>query len=182
MPIHRRGAYGFTLIEVLVVVLLVGILLSVVVTSFTGVDREQELRGYVERLALRIELARDKALQANKEWGVYVNEDGVSFAVFDDTNGEWMPQGGRHFTADSYSQTLDFDVEVESFEGNLVTLEGEAVDAEDEKKDFPTIVLFSSGETTPFTISLTPKDWDSNPWQLASDGFSRTEVSRPEQI
>jgi len=164
------------------VVLLVSILMGVVVSSFTGVDQEQELRGYAERLAMRIELARDKALQANREWGAYVDQDGVRFAVFDEINGEWLPQAGRYFVAEDYSQTLDFTVEVESFEGHLATVEGDTVESGNEENEFPQIILFSSGETTPFVISLQPKDWLTAAWQLDSDGFSRTTLTRADQI
>ena len=90
----QRGS-GFTLIEILVVVLVVAILMGVVVGSFTGVDKEQELQGFAERLALRIELARDKALQSNKEWGVYIDEDGIRFAEFDEVNEEWLDRAER---------------------------------------------------------------------------------------
>ena len=165
---------GFTLIEILVVVLVVSILMGVVVNSFTGADREQTLRGYSERLALKIELARDKALQANREWGVYIDRDGVRFAEFDETNGEWIMRGEKPFSADNYDAQVAFEVEVEALAGQLT-------DTEDDDKELPTIVLFSSGETTPFEISIEPQDWETRPWLLASDGFTRTSVSRDEQ-
>ncbi len=185
---------GFTLIEVLIVVLLISILMAMVVGSFTGADREQELRGYAERLALRIELARDKALQANREWGIYIDDEGARFAIFDEVNGTWMPQSGRHFIPEAFSRYVEFDVEVEAYEAELFTapdddfgggldfapgLSSAADDAGEEEP--PTIVLFSSGETTPFTILLSPREWRTNPWQLSSDGFSRTEVQRADQ-
>ncbi len=168
----RRTA-GFTLIEILVVVLVVSILMGVVVASFTGADREQALRGYAERLALRIEMARDKSLQANREWGFYVDENGVRFAEFDEINAEWIPRGERPFSAESFDSELEIEVDVEDFDFLL----GEADEDED---DLPDVVLFSSGETTPFTITLDPVDWETRPWHLSSDGFTRTELTRGE--
>ena len=44
-------------------------------------------------------------------------------------------------------------------------------------EDTPQIVVFSSGEITPFTIILEP-DWESRPWLVSSDGISRTEAQR----
>ncbi len=159
---------GFTLIEILVVVLVVSILMGVVIASFSGADREQTLRGYAERLALKIELARDKSLQANREWGVYIDDEGVRFAEFDEVNGEWIPRADKPFSAESYEQALEYEVDVEEFDALLG----------DEDEDLPDIVLFSSGETTPFTITLAPRDWETQPWALTSDGFTRTDVSR----
>jgi general secretion pathway protein H len=163
---------GFTLIEILVVVLVVSILMGVVVSSFTGVDREQTFRGYAERLALRIEIARDKAMQANREWGVYLDREGVRFAEFDEINGEWVPRSEKPFMPDSFDTEVEFRVEVEEIPGAL----DQQADADDE--DLPSIVLFSSGETTPFEITIAPVEWEAAPWLLASDGFTRTTVSR----
>jgi len=168
---HQRG---FTLIEILVVVIVVSVLMGVVVNSFTGVDREQTLRGYSERLALRIEIARDRALQANREWGLYIDDDGVRFAEFDETNGEWVERTSKPFAGESYDREVRFGIEVEELEGALREPEGE-------DKNLPDIVLFSSGETTPFEISIDPMQWETTPWLLSSDGFTRTGVARGEQ-
>jgi general secretion pathway protein H len=162
---HRAG---FTLIEILVVVLVVSIIMGVVVGSFTGVDKEQELRGFAERLALRIELARDRALQRNQEWGLYIDEDGIRFAEFDEVNVEWLDRVERPFNNESYTSSLEIRVKATEFETQLL---GEA-------KELPEIVLFSSGETTPFEIEIEPTDWETRPWLLSSDGFSRTGLDR----
>lgn len=164
-------AHGFTLIEVLVVVIVVGVLMSVVAAGFTGADREQALRGYTERLALRIELARDKAVQTNREWGMYVENDGIRFAEFDPVNAEWLPRGDRPFGQEGFARDLSFAVEVEAFAG--------LPDTED-TEDQPDVLLFSSGETTPFSIQLEPRDWITAPWLLSSDGFTRTIAVRDE--
>ena len=47
---------------------------------------------------------------------------------------------------------------------------------EDDQSATPDIVLFSSGETTPFEISVEPSLFESAAWQLHSDGFTRTQL------
>ena len=177
-PVAVRQS-GFTIIEILVGVLVVSILMGVVVSSFTGVDREQSLRGYCERLALKIEFARDKALQANREWGVYIDADGVRFAEFDEINGEWVQRVEKPFTPEAYDTALRFEVELEEIPGALAQstdlLEGDV-------EDLPNIVLFSSGETTPFEITIQPEEWQTTPWLLHSDGFTRTAVERGDGV
>jgi general secretion pathway protein H len=167
---------GFTLIEILVVVLVISILMGVVVNSFTGADREQTLRGYAERLALRIEMARDKALQANREWGVYIDRESVRFAEFDEINGEWLERTQRPFAPEKYDSQVRIEVEIEDYPD----LSAFANEGSNDDEELPTIVLFSSGETTPFEISIEPLDWDTEPWHLVSDGFTRVAVSRGE--
>ncbi len=176
---YRTPTAGFTLVEILVVVLVVSILMGVVVGSFTGVDREQTLRGYCERLALKIEHARDKALQANREWGVYIDEDGVRFAEFDEINGEWIQRVEKPFAAEDYVEGLRFELEIEEIPGALALNNQQPDEDEDE---IPNIVLFSSGETTPFTLSVEPEDWETTPWLLRSDGFTRTSLERGDEV
>ena len=176
MTTHRGG---FTLIEVLVVVLLISILMSVVVGTFTGSNRDQVLLGYVERLALRIEMARDRAVQRNQEWGIYVERDGVRFAEFDTVNGEWLEKMERPFKRDPDAEGLEFDAKVESYEA-LPTSAGGLDD--DEEGEIPQIILFSSGEVTPFTLEVQPTEWEAPPWILTSDGFTRTAFERAEEL
>ncbi len=176
MPtVPRHG--GFTLIEVLVVVLLISILMSVVVGTFTGTNRDQTLLGYVERLALRIEMARDRAVQRNQEWGLYVERDGVRFAEFDIVNGEWIEQAERPFKRDPDAAGLEFDATVESYQALPSDAGGLGDDAEGE---IPQIILFSSGEITPFSLEVQPTEWEAPAWILSSDGFTRTAFERAE--
>jgi len=175
---HEPVRTGFTLIEILIVVLVVAILMGVVVSAFSGVDREQKLRGYVERLVMRIEFARDKALQANREWGIYVDDEGVSFAEFDEINDTWVRRSEKPFARESFATTLAFSVEIEQLP-ELPTQRDASNDPEDR---LPEILLFSSGETTPFKIRIEPRDWESQPWLVHSDGFSRAAMARDEDV
>ena len=61
---------GFTLIELLVVVAIVAVLAGMIGTSFIGSGRNQAMEGFAHRMAQRIELARDRALQ-RKEWALH---------------------------------------------------------------------------------------------------------------
>lgn len=175
MSVYTSSSRGFTLIEILVVVLVVSILMGVVASSFSGSDREQTLRGYSERLALRIEFARDKALQSNREWGVFIDEEGVRFAEFDEINALWSMRGDKPFNADPYDRQVELSVSVEDLPGTLQA-------PEDPDEDIPNIVLFSSGETTPFEITIAPVDWETRTWLLTSDGFTRTAATRGDDV
>ncbi len=166
-PSRSRCHRGFTLLEVLVVVVIVGILTGTVILGFTGADMEQELKGAAQRLAVRVELARQHALQRNREWGIYVRDESYAFAELDPETGSWIERSGRPFDQEDLPDAIRLRVATEGV-GELPFADGE---------DLPQIVVFSSGEITPFTIMLEP-DWDTIPWLVSSDGLSRAAASR----
>lgn len=160
---------GFTLVELLVVVVLVAVLTSTVILGFTGADAEQRLRGSAEQLAYAIELARQYALQRNREWGLYVEPDAVQFVEFDPDQQAWVVRTERPFGAVEPVANVELRVESEEYEQL----------AREDQEELPGVILFSSGEVTPFTLYLEP-GWDAPAWEVSSDGISRTRARRSE--
>jgi general secretion pathway protein H len=165
----RRFNRGFTLLELLVVIALVAILTGTVILGFTGADTEQRLKGSAEQLAYTIELARQYALQRNREWGLYVTEDELRFAEFDPDQQDWIDQVQRPFG------------DVEIMANVLLRAESEGLDqlTDTERAALPQVVLFASGEVTPFTVRLEP-EWNTPAWTVSSDGISRVTAERGE--
>lgn len=162
-----RAARGFTLLELLIVIVLAATLLGTVVLGFTGADTEQRLRGQADKLAYTIELARQYALQRNREWGLFIEPDSLRFAEFDPEREQWQTQSGRPWG--------DLDL----MDGVTLRVESEEIGAisEADREHLPKVLLFSSGEVTPFTLFLEP-EWETLPWEVSSDGLSRTLAER----
>ena len=161
-----RTCNGFSLLELLVVIAIVGILTGTVILGFTGADLEQYLKGEADRFAIRVELARQHALQRNREWGIYVEEGGYRFAEFDPERGVWLERNQRPFNAVTPYDTITLRVETE---GDALPTTG--------VKDLPQIIVFSSGEITPFNLYFEP-GWDSARWVVQSDGLSSATAER----
>lgn len=160
---------GFTLLELLVVIVLVSVLMGTVVLGFTGADTEQRLKASAEQLAYSIELARQYALQRNREWGLYVEPDTIQFSEFDPEQESWVEQAGRPFGNIPLVENVELRVEAEGLEGLT----------EAERQNLPKVILFSSGEVTPFTLFLEP-EWDTRAWEVSSDGVARVHAERAE--
>jgi general secretion pathway protein H len=78
-----RRAGGFTLIEVLLVILLIGLLAATVVYSFSGESRQQLLGKETEKLQARIQLAAELAMLKNVELGLFIDAKGYRFMLFE---------------------------------------------------------------------------------------------------
>ena len=170
---------GFTLLEILVVIAIAAVLSGAVMLGFTGADEAQRLRGVAERIQARLELARENALQRNREWGVHVEKTGYKFVEFDPLTGKWAEQSQRPFQADGQTSRIEFRVAVDGLEAGELSLgatsEEEQEQGEAKRDDLPDILIFSSGEVTPFEWTVSPT-WDAAPWVVRNDGLSITEV------
>jgi general secretion pathway protein H len=89
VPVASRRAAGFTLLEILVVVLIIGIMTAVMVLSmnFTGHDTELSTEG--KRLLALMKYARDQAELQTRNYGVVFSRHGYEFVVYGVRSGAW---------------------------------------------------------------------------------------------
>lgn len=84
-------ARGFTLIEVLMVVLLVGIIAGIIVLAANPSSPERSIATEMDRMASIISLALDEAQAENRELGLKVLAKGYGFVAFDEAQQIWQP-------------------------------------------------------------------------------------------
>lgn len=147
---HNRG---FTLMEVMVVVVIVGIMISFAVLSI-GNPGAGQLEKEARRLAALVELAGEESILQAQELGLKLDSDSYSFLAY---NGErWVPLEQDNLLKPRQlpdGMRLELDVEGKPLFG---------LDESDEEKqdsareaDLPQVFLLSSGEITPpFEVSL----------------------------
>lgn len=99
---HKARRSGFTLLEILVVLTIMGILLGVVSVKALPSER-QNLQEEVRRLALLMAVARDEAILVNKAIALDVDNDGYRFLRREES--EWLPfKGDEQLRERSYAQ------------------------------------------------------------------------------
>jgi general secretion pathway protein H len=83
----RRAAQGFTLLELLVVLVIAGIMLGMV--SFNAMPSERQvLQNDAQRIALLLQLARDEAILRNRPIAFEADTDRYRFLLREDN--EWQ--------------------------------------------------------------------------------------------
>lgn len=163
---------GFTLIEVLMVVVILGIVASVVVISFTGADRQRDLVREAKRLALVVEMARDESILSGLEYGLDVFEESYQFLVFDIDRDRWIALTGSPYGEHLLAEGVGFDLQIEDFTLDAARLfQGDSLD-----EHTPEVIILSSGDLTPFTMEFVP-GWEGTHWVVSTDGLAAAEAA-----
>ena len=87
----RRTAAGFTLVEILVVMVIIGITLGMASLNAIPSPR-QDLENEAKRLTLLLQLARDEAIVRNKQVAFEATPERYHFLVRNETG--WIPMNG----------------------------------------------------------------------------------------
>ena len=132
---------GFTLIEILVVLLIVSVLVGITVPSLPGFVDTADYDLEARRLELLLNMARGEAILDSVEFGFDLTDDGYEFLCYDESVQRWRRQESPYQTR-QLPDGLSLDLRVLNSEFNL---KGESL---------PTVLILSSGETTPVTMTL----------------------------
>ena len=147
-PVLSTGQSGFTLMELLVVLVLIGIVAGLASLSL-GNGAERKLRSETERLAATLRLARDELLiTGESDRALGLRRDGYSFlelVVLDDNTREWQPLLDPQLGPRAFEQGL---IEVE------LELDGKRTPLAQTGGWEPHIYLGNTGEMTPARIIL----------------------------
>lgn len=87
----RSAQQGFSLIELLVVIVIIGLLSSVVVMTMT--DPRGRITGDADRFAGRIRAARDSAIVSGRPMALWVSQTGYGFARREGGNWRSLDEG-----------------------------------------------------------------------------------------
>lgn len=167
MGFPERRLQGFTLLELLVVLLILAVISSVLVLSFTDTGRTRTMQATVERVALVLELARTEVTTRNEVWSFHIDNDYYLFKKVNPVSNEWLTIDVRPFQPTSIGQELEFvthlDQEDKRFES---TTRGEQ----------PLLVLYPSGEVSPFQLEIRLRHAEKRLY-LTSDGFQKIGIT-----
>jgi general secretion pathway protein H len=85
----RVRSSGFTLVEIMIVVFIIGLISAAAVITFGGQSRDTELDREAERLDALFDYAREQAELQTRDFGFRTNRVSYQFVVFDPMTNEW---------------------------------------------------------------------------------------------
>lgn len=154
---------GFTLIEILVVVLIIGIMIAGMVLSVRMAHGDRELEEERDRLLALTDYMRDQAALQGREFGLRCFRGGYEFVVFvrdpdNPDNGLWQRlENDQMMRARHLPSGLEMELAVD---GRTIVLPEESAQKGDlqEPVDLsPQVMLYSSGELNLFELTLRRK-------------------------
>lgn len=162
-----RRLRAFTLIEILVVVSIIGIVLSIAVLSLGILGDDRELREEARRFTALVQVAQDEAVMQGREFGIEFMSSGFRFVEYDPFLNTWGEIIGDETLR---MRQLPGDAEFNLWiEGQRVLLDDEPAAFDDPEEDdrpsgietyAPHVLVFSSGDMTPFELHVTRRDLD----------------------
>jgi general secretion pathway protein H len=137
-----NSACGFTLLELMVVIVIVGIVLSFMTLSAGTDKRAEQLEREAQRIVALLQLASDDAVMRSEQLALRVGETDYEFMILDDD--KWVPLEDDHaLRAREMPAGIELRLELQDNPPPELT---------SEDSDQPQVFLLSSGEMTPFVL------------------------------
>jgi len=164
---------GFTLIEVLLVIVVVGIMVAAIQINFSTSKPDEQLHKESVRFAHVFNAVAEFGLLNNLELGLYTSENSYQFVGYDGVR--WSPLEDNQLLAlyqlpDAVEIRLIFDdlplEQPNLIEADLFIPDDEQLEqmqdemSEDEKPIIPQVYILSGGDITPFRVEFTLVDND----------------------
>lgn len=139
---HRAAAGGFTLVEMLIVLAIIGVAAGATVLGIGAVSRQPTLESEARRLASLVQSAADDAMLGDRLVALTVDDHGYGFAAWDGRG--WVARQDYHPIPSG--MTVAFDVP-------------------------PPMILGADGSGRPMTAVLTSES-DGAAWRVRYDGLT----------
>ena len=165
---------GFSLLELLVVIVIVSILFTLTTLAIRGTSPEELIQTEAQRLDRLLQLAIEEAILKGMEYGVEFKSNSYQFLIYAEEN--WHPlEADKLLRKRTLPENMEIELmidavdvviedgdetpdEEETAQANYQAGDGEGISTDNDDKDKikPQVFLLSSGEITPnFSVRIT---------------------------
>jgi general secretion pathway protein H len=146
---NARHGRGFTLIEMLVVVFIIGLVSAGAILAFGSSRRDTQLEEEASRIDALFAYTREQAELQTRDYGLRADHFGYYFVVYDVLADQWRPVDEDDAMRErKFPEGIRPEMVVE---GRQIVLEAKQKDI----KDFtPQIILFANGDISSFELNL----------------------------
>jgi len=143
---------GFTLVEILVVLVIMAVVISLAVLSVNATGRDSQLDEESRRLQGLVGLLHDRALLEGRDFGLRIEPTAYEFVVYDPRRDRWMmlnqEQEYRHR---ELPKGISFQLQLDS---QTVVIKPIDRSLSNDAPPPPQVAIAASGEGTPFRLTL----------------------------
>lgn len=163
---------GFTLIEIMVVMIIIGVILTFTTLSIGDGGASQKLEQEAQRLASLLTMASTFSILQSKEMGVSFDIDSYHFCVFQEQR--CQPIRDDIFRPRKLPPFLQMELHLE---GEPIVLN---VWEKNAPQYPPQLLLLSSGEFTPFEAIFSVKSNETPPYRLVGTATGKMSIQQDE--
>jgi general secretion pathway protein H len=164
---------GFTLVEILVVVVIMAIVISLAVLSMGVTGRDSQLDEESRRIEGLVGLLHERALLEGRDFGLRVEPTAYEFVVYVPARDRWERMNQeREFRHRQLPTGISFQLQLDS---QTVVIKPVDANLSTDLLPNPQIAIAASGEGTPFRLTL---QREATKAQASVDGDAFGKISR----
>ena len=133
MPTNR----GFTLIEILIVIVIIGITIGFAIIAYGDFGASRRLQFAAEQLVNTVKLAQQQAILESGTLGIRLNNSGYRILKYQNSSMQWQPISNKGvFKEKIFPKNTKIKLNAKSI------------------NNAPSIILHAAGTMTPFTLTI----------------------------
>jgi general secretion pathway protein H len=162
---------GFTLVEILVVVVIMAIVVSLAILSIGVTGRDTQLDDETRRIEGLVDILHERALLEGRDFGLRIEPTAYEFAVYDPFRDRWITMNDEgEFRRRNLPKGVTFQLELDSVS---VVLKPTDKNFNGGAAPPPQVAIAASGEGTPFRLTLL-RDATQARARVDGDAFGKT--------
>lgn len=176
---------GFTLLEILVVIVIIGVMVAAATLSVGVLGADREVEDETRRFWAVLQQAREEAELQGREIGVFISAHSYEFLRYEQRRDRWAPvYNDEFYRSRELPEGLRYRLWIDGREVVLKLQPPERAedDEEDEEKERakappPQIFVLSSGDIMPFELRI-ERDAMEALWRVVAEEDSNLRIDR----